>query len=73
VLLAALDSFRRFNLHAVTLSTFKDIAWNEPFYHRRGFASMGNDDLPLHLQQIREQEKQSGLPIEKRVCMQYRF
>jgi ribosomal protein S18 acetylase RimI-like enzyme len=56
---------------AVTLSTFRDLAWNAPFYARSGFRILGEEELSPGLIELRKQEAQHGLPIERRVCMRY--
>jgi len=54
---------------AVTLSTFRDVPWNGPFYRKQGFV-----DLPLAIWTpwmvaIREQEARHGLQVAARVFM----
>lgn len=44
---------------AITLTTFADVAWNAPFYRRRGFAELA--DLTPGLAAIRAGERESGL------------
>jgi len=46
------------DLPAVTLTTFRDVAWNGPFYARMGFRELG--DLSPGLAAIREHERASG-------------
>lgn len=43
---------------AVTLTTFRDVSWNGPFYSKLGFEVL--DDLSPGLAIIREHEKASG-------------
>ena len=43
---------------AVTLTTFRDVPWNAPFYSRHGFQIL--DTLPPGLAAIREHEKDLG-------------
>jgi GNAT superfamily N-acetyltransferase len=43
---------------AVTLTTFRDVPWNAPFYARLGFRAM--DELPPGLQAIRDHERKIG-------------
>lgn len=43
---------------SVTLTTFRDVPWNGPFYARLGFEIV--DDLPPGLAAIRENEKAIG-------------
>jgi ribosomal protein S18 acetylase RimI-like enzyme len=55
---------------AVTLSTFRDVAWNAPFYARLGFRELAEAELTPGLQAIRAAEAQGGLAISERVIMQ---
>jgi GNAT superfamily N-acetyltransferase len=43
---------------AVTLTTFRDVPWNAPFYGRLGFRVL--DTLPPQLKAIREHERDLG-------------
>lgn len=54
---------------AVTLSTFRDIPWNGPFYASLGFAPLADAELTPALRELRAHEAQAGLPIERRICM----
>jgi predicted N-acetyltransferase YhbS len=54
---------------AMTLSTFKDIPWNAPFYERLGFRTLSEAELSPGLREVRVKEAQTGLPIDRRVCM----
>jgi predicted N-acetyltransferase YhbS len=58
---------------AVSLSTFRDIPWNAPFYSKLGFRILAESELTIGFQQIRRQEMESGLPISRRVIMFYRL
>jgi len=54
---------------AVTLTTFRDVAWNGPFYSRIGFAEV--EDLKAHPRLAKElaEEAAAGLPPERRIAM----
>ena len=54
---------------AVTLTTFRDVAWNGPFYSRIGFAEV--EDLKAHPRLAKElaEEAAAGLPPERRTAM----
>jgi hypothetical protein len=54
---------------AVTLTTFRDVAWNGPFYGRIGFVEV--DDLEAHPRLAKELAKEAaaGLPPERRTAM----
>lgn len=54
---------------AMTLSTFRDIPWNAPYYARLGFRILEEEELGDGLLEIRALEAQHGLPIDRRVCM----
>ncbi|MGA9774051.1 MAG: GNAT family N-acetyltransferase [Blastocatellia bacterium] len=54
---------------AITLSTFRDIAWNGPFYSRLGFVVLTEIELSAGLRKMREKEAINGLPVKDRVCM----
>jgi GNAT superfamily N-acetyltransferase len=54
----------------VTLSTFRDVPWNAPFYERRGFTAIDPTDLPPELAQIVVRERGKGLRTDRRVIMQ---
>jgi GNAT superfamily N-acetyltransferase len=55
---------------AVTLSTFRDVPWNAPFYARRGFVELDAADQPPELVRIVEMERRKGLRTDLRVIMQ---
>jgi hypothetical protein len=53
----------------VTLSTFRDVPWNGPFYRKRGFQDLSAADWTTDMLAIREREAQHGLRVEARVFM----
>lgn len=55
---AACDWARANNLEATTLTTFRDVPWNGPFYQRLGFSALS--DLSPGLEAIREHEREIG-------------
>jgi GNAT superfamily N-acetyltransferase len=54
---------------AVTLSTFRDVPWNGPFYRRHGFRDLEPVEWTPGMRAIREQEARHGLAVEARVFM----
>jgi len=62
---AADAGFRR-----ITLSTFRDVPWNEPFYARRGFRRLQLTDLSPALHEVRTREERLGIAMDRRVVMQ---
>jgi GNAT superfamily N-acetyltransferase len=53
----------------VTLSTFRDVPWNGPFYRKRGFTDLKPTEWTPGMRAIREKEVQHGLKVEARVFM----
>ena len=58
------------DITALTLTTFRDVPWNEPFYRSCGFRVIDND-VPVSLQNILDTEVAAGLPREQRCAMIY--
>ncbi|HEY8600797.1 MAG TPA: GNAT family N-acetyltransferase [Thermomicrobiales bacterium] len=56
-------------LRALTLTTFRDIPWNAPYYARLGFRSVGADELSAELRAISAAEAAAGLPVHERISM----
>ncbi|HET6953558.1 MAG TPA: GNAT family N-acetyltransferase [Acidimicrobiales bacterium] len=54
---------------AVTLSTFRDVPWNAPYYERCGFRVLGETELGPGLRARRAAEAAAGLDPALRVCM----
>ena len=54
---------------SVTLTTFRDVAWNAPFYARSGFRLLPNDELNERLRAVLANEIAHGLPGEQRCAM----
>jgi GNAT superfamily N-acetyltransferase len=57
-------------LPAVTLTTFRDVAWNRPFYERRGYRVVPEDEWSAAMAaKVAHEESAYGLPAELRVVM----
>ncbi|GIF69897.1 GCN5 family N-acetyltransferase [Asanoa ishikariensis] len=54
---------------ALTLTTFRDVPWNAPYYERCGFHTIPDDELTPGLEAKRQQEADHGLDRWTRVCM----
>jgi GNAT superfamily N-acetyltransferase len=54
---------------SVTLTTFRDVSWNMPFYARRGFAVIPSEALSPALRSIVQDETRRGLDPARRVAM----
>jgi GNAT superfamily N-acetyltransferase len=49
-------------LRALTLTTFRHVAWNAPFYARLGFVELGEAEMGARLRAIVSEESARGLP-----------
>jgi ribosomal protein S18 acetylase RimI-like enzyme len=63
------DRAKQQGYRIVSLSTFRDIPWNAPFYSKLGFHPVNETELANGFQQIRREELKAGLPISERVIM----
>jgi len=59
----------RQGLPAVTLSTFRDLPWNGPFYRKQGFRELSPEEWTPGMRRIRQLETTHGLHVEQRVFM----
>lgn len=65
----AIAHARRQRLSAVTLTTFRDLPWNGPFYGRLGFDAIESSALDERLTAVLEHEREIGLPVHLRCAM----
>jgi GNAT superfamily N-acetyltransferase len=56
----------------VTLTTFRDVPWNMPFYVRLGFEAVPEAEMPAEVAAIVNDETRRGLDPTRRVVMRYR-
>jgi hypothetical protein len=56
-------------LPALTLSTFRDVPWNGPWYRRLGFAVVPEGELGPGLRAVRRRERRLGLDLSRRQFM----
>jgi ribosomal protein S18 acetylase RimI-like enzyme len=66
---AAVDYASGNGLGGVTLTTFRDVPWNRPWYERLGFRVMDEADIGPDLRTRRADEAAAGLDPQRRVCM----
>lgn len=66
---AAMIDARNTGFNALTLTTFRDLAWNAPFYARLGFAEVTALDAHLRLAGELANEVDDGLPADRRCAM----
>ncbi|MCL6705764.1 GNAT family N-acetyltransferase [Pseudomonas sp. R2.Fl] len=60
---------RNHSFSAVTLTTFREIAWNAPFYQRFGFEALAERDLDEFLLDCIEREEKAGFQRAERCVM----
>ncbi|MCY9782649.1 GNAT family N-acetyltransferase [Nocardiopsis sp. EMB25] len=53
----------------VTLTTFRDLAWNAPWYARRGFVPLAREDWGPDLEGLWAAEERAGIRVLPRVVM----
>ena len=56
---------------AVTLTTFRHLPWNMPFYAKLGFEPVAADALSIALHSVIDDEARRGLDRARRVVMRY--
>ncbi len=54
---------------ALTLTTFRDVPWNGPYYERLGFRWLDDGEIGPELRALREAEAALGLDRWPRGCM----
>lgn len=73
LLLTAVEHARYRELYGLTLTTFRDLPWNEPFYQRQGFETLSPAQLGPRLATVLNDEVAHGLPGERRCAMRLRL
>jgi 4-diphosphocytidyl-2-C-methyl-D-erythritol kinase len=58
---------------SITLSTFRDVPWNRPFYEHRAFRVVDPSRLPRAHRALIDAERQRGLRTDLRVIMERRL
>lgn len=66
---AAVQCARQRGMTAVTLTTFRDVRWNELLYQRWGFETLVAETLGERLAEILAKEARRGLPGHQRCAM----
>ena len=54
---------------SLTLTTFRAVPWNEPYYQRLGFVTLDDGQLGARLRAVLDGEERAGLPIAQRCAM----
>ena len=70
---AACDWARAKGFASITLSTFRDVAWNAPFYASAGFEAIPRSEWTDSLRDAAAEEAAAGLDPERRVMMRRRL
>jgi GNAT superfamily N-acetyltransferase len=66
---AVCASARAAGYRCITLTTFRDLPWNMPFYVRLGFEVIPPDEVSPVLQAVLQDETRRGLDPARRVAM----
>ena len=69
LLRAAMIDARNSGFRTLTLTTFRDVPWNAPFYERLGFEEVTALDAHPRLAGELALEADDGLPVERRCAM----
>ena len=62
---------KRSGYQQITLTTFRTVPWNMPFYTRLGFVEIPTHELRPELETVVRDEGSRGLDREQRVVMRY--
>ena len=54
---------------AVTLTTYRDVPWNAPWYERQGFSVLPDTEWGPELRALVEHERELGIEVAPRVVM----
>ncbi|TPI40811.1 GNAT family N-acetyltransferase [Mesorhizobium sp. B2-9-1] len=65
---AVADAGRR-GLAAVTLTTFRAVTWNAPFYRKAGFRILEDAEIDERLASLLDDEAKHGMPSDQRYAM----
>ncbi|MCB1001852.1 MAG: GNAT family N-acetyltransferase [Acidimicrobiales bacterium] len=57
------------DFEAVSLTTFRDVPFNGPFYAARGFVEVDEDRCGDELRSLRDHERYLGLDVQPRIVM----
>ncbi|NRQ33609.1 GNAT family N-acetyltransferase [Nonomuraea sp. NN258] len=66
---AVLDHARACGAPAVTLTTFRDVPWNAPWYARHGFTVLPEAEWGPELRALVAHERELGIEVAPRVVM----
>jgi GNAT superfamily N-acetyltransferase len=69
LIMAICNWARTRGIKTMSLSTFREIPWNAPYYERLGFRIVPEGELTEDLVGVREAEARVGLLVSQRVIM----
>lgn len=69
LMVAAEQAATNFGLRRLTLTTFRDLIWNGPFYESCGFVELPDVTFEPRLAGLLQAEAAHGLPAERRCAM----
>jgi GNAT superfamily N-acetyltransferase len=69
LLQTVIEYARRNGFRSVTLTTFREVPWNEPFYRSMGFEIIAAEKMDTQLEEILHAETARGFSAEKRCAM----
>jgi GNAT superfamily N-acetyltransferase len=69
LLQAAEDLARSLGLPALSLTTFRSVPWNAPYYERLGFHILPDNQIGPSLRFVIARQKAAGLDVANRVAM----
>jgi GNAT superfamily N-acetyltransferase len=72
LLFALLDAAKREGYRSVTLTTYRNVPFNGPWYSKMGFREVQAMDLSREYMEIMEHEAQNGLDVDQR-CVMFRM
>ncbi|MBI5087370.1 MAG: GNAT family N-acetyltransferase [Actinobacteria bacterium] len=64
---------REHGMRSVTLTTFRDVGFNGPYYRSVGFTDVDDDSCGPELAAIRRRERAAGIEVAPRVAMRRRL
>ncbi|QIX97959.1 GNAT family N-acetyltransferase [Cedecea sp. FDAARGOS_727] len=68
---AVFEHARRLNVKEVTLTTYRDVPWNAPWYRRHGFERVETHELSAELAECLRHQQEEGLMVLPRCAMRY--
>jgi GNAT superfamily N-acetyltransferase len=69
----AKDHAKRSGYRGLTLTTFRNVPWNDSFYMSAGFTVLQPTEVSSALMKVLQEEVQAGLPGERRCAMRLEF